>query len=495
MINQKLLFARAYEKEVGAEILAQNRPVFHMTPCVGWTNDPNGFSFYKGEYHLFYQSNPYDTVWNAMHWGHVVSKDLLHWEFLPCAMAPDEPYDAFGVFSGTAMELPDGKQLLMYTGVHKEGGGMGEELQTQCIAIGDGIDYCKYAGNPVIDASKLPDGLSRNDFRDPKIWRDENGTYRCVVGSCKEDGRGAILQYCSEDALNWEFESTLIENDGHFGLMWECPDYFTLDCKQVLLCSPKDMLSEGFEYHSGNGTLCLIGHVDESKKHFSYEHSQSIDYGIDFYAPQTVLAPDGRRIMIAWMQNWDTCDQQGAKERKWFGQMTLPREITIENGRLFQRPIRELLQYRSDKVEYKNVLLDRTVTLEGIEGRTVDMEITIRPKDKEKNFQKFAVLLAQNEKFHTSVSFSPYESILKIDRRYSGSRRAVIHQRSAQVKTDDGELKLRLIMDRYSVEVFVNDGEQTLTATIMTDQTAQGISFCADGQLEMDITKYDLFKE
>jgi hypothetical protein len=129
MINQKLLFARAYEKEAGAEIPEKARPVFHLTPCVGWTNDPNGFSYYKGEYHLFYQSNPYSTVWNAMHWGHAVSKDLLSWKYLPCAMAPDEPYDAFGVFSGTSVEMPDGKQLLMYTGVRKEGGDLGEEVQ------------------------------------------------------------------------------------------------------------------------------------------------------------------------------------------------------------------------------------------------------------------------------------------------------------------------------------------------------------------------------
>jgi beta-fructofuranosidase len=316
-----------------------------------------------------------------------------------------------------------------------------------------------------------------------------------VVGSCREDRKGAILQYRSKDALHWEFESTLIENDGRFGLMWECPDYFTLDGKQVLLCSPQDMLPEGFEFHTGNGTLCLIGQVDESKKHFTYEHSQSIDYGIDFYAPQTTLAPDGRRIMIAWMQNWDACDQQGAKERKWFGQMTLPREITIENGRLYQRPVRELLQHRSNKVEYKNVLLDGTVTLDGIEGRTVDLEITIRPKDKEKSFKKFAIWFAQNERFRTSLSFKPYESILKIDRKCSGSRRAFIHQRRSEVKTNDGELKLRLILDRFSAEVFVNDGEQTMTATIMTDLAAQGISFCTDGQVEMDITKYDLFKE
>ena len=180
--------------------------------------------------------------------------------------------------------------------------------------------------------------------------QEEDGTFRCIVGTCRANRNGVILQYRSKDGFAWEFESILIENDGRFGRMWECPDFFTMDGKQVLICSPQDMLPEGFEYHNGNGTLCLIGKLDETKKHFTYEYDQSVDYGIDFYAPQTTLAPDGRRIMIGWMQNWDTCDQQGAKERGWFGQMTLPREVTIENNRLYLRPVRELEQYRSNKV-------------------------------------------------------------------------------------------------------------------------------------------------
>ena len=495
MINHQLLFARAYEKEGCAEIPSAARPRFHMTPCVGWTNDPNGFSFYKNQYHLFYQYYPYDTVWNSMHWGHVVSDDLLNWKYLPCAMAPDEPYDSFGVFSGSAIELPDGKQLLMYTGVLKEGGDHGKDVQTQCIAVGDGLDYHKYEGNPVLDASDLPEGMSRNDFRDPKIWQEADGTYRCMVGTRIPDKEGAILLFSSPDGFKWKYESILIRNDGRFGMMWECPDFFELDGKHVLLCSPQDMLPEGFEYHNGNGTLCLIGDMDAERKHFTYEHNQSVDYGIDFYAPQTTLAPDGRRIMIAWMQNWDTCDQNGAKERKWFGQMTLPRELSIEHGRLYQRPIRELDAHRSNKVEYKNVTVDGLMTLPGIEGRIVDMEITIRPKDKNAMYHKFGIWFAQNEQFRTMVSYRPHESTLKIDRKHCGSRRAYIHQRRSLIPYQDGEVKLRLILDKYSVEVFVNDGEQVMTATFMTTPEATGISFCADGQVEMDITKYDLFAE
>ena len=146
MISQKLLLARAYEEEAARRIPDTSRPKFHLSPYVGWMNDPNGFSYYKGEYHLFYQYNPYDTVWGSMHWGHAVSKDLIHWHYMPVALAPDKSYDSFGCFSGSAVELPNGEHLLMYTGVHKDSN-TGEEFQTQCIAIGDGLNYRKYSQN------------------------------------------------------------------------------------------------------------------------------------------------------------------------------------------------------------------------------------------------------------------------------------------------------------------------------------------------------------
>ena len=495
MMNHSLIFARAYEKEAGGKIPASARPIFHLTPWVGWMNDPNGFSYYRGQYHLFYQYYPYDTEWNSMHWGHAVSHDLLHWTYLPAALAPDAPYDSFGCFSGSAMELPDGKQLLLYTGVRKEGGDKGKEFQTQCIAVGDGIDYQKYARNPVLDAKDLPEGLSPYDFRDPKIWRMPGGGYRCVVGARRMDKRGVLLLFSSEDAFHWRFESILAENDGHFGLMWECPDFFPLDGKHVLFVSPQDMLPEGFEYHNGNGTVCQIGVFDEETKRFLPEYHQAIDYGIDFYAPQTILTPDGRRVMIGWMQNWDTSKNTGYEDRQWFGQMSLPRELSIRNGRLYQQPIRELERYRGPKVEYKNVPISECVALDGIKGRCVEMDIRVRPEDPEKPYHKFTMRFAQDGQYHSLLSFRPHESLLKIDRKFSGSRRAYIHQRRCQVAQRGGEIHLHVILDRFSIEVFINDGEQVMTATILTDPSARDIAFEADGKAVMDITKYSLFSE
>lgn len=499
MISQTLYEARKYEEVSEKLIKKEDRPAFHLSARTGWMNDPNGFSYYKGEYHMFYQYHPYDSHWGPMHWGHAVSKDLLHWRYLPVALAPDELYDWDGCYSGSAVELPDGRQLLMYTGVlkerHKNGGF--SEIQRQCLAVGDGVNYEKYENNPVLDEKDIPEGCSRFDFRDPKMWRGKDGIYYCVIGNRPSDGSGQVLLYTSEDGFRWKYKKVLVANNNRFGKMWECPDFFELDGKWVLITSPQDMLPQGFEFHNGNGTLCLIGEYDEETCTFNEQFDQSIDYSVDFYAPQTVLTPDGRRIMIGWMQNWDTCSVRTSdtSDDLWFGQMSLPRELSVKNGRLYQKPIRELEEMRRGKVEYKAVSVSGDINLEGIKGRKVDIELSIHPKDINNLYRKFAIRVAQNAQYYTSVSFRPHEDILKIDRKFSGSRRAIIHQRRSKVSSHDGNLKLRLILDQFSVEVFVNDGEQVMTMTIYTDREADGISFFADGEVKMDIVKYDLVEE
>ena len=353
------------------------------------------------------------------------------------------------------------------------------------------MDYEKYAGNPVLTEKDLPEGNSRIDFRDPKIWREDDGNYYAAVGNRPADGSGQILLFESPDGFEWKFHRVLCSNRGRYGKMWECPDFFKLDGKQVLLVSPQDMLPQGFEYHNGNGTVCLIGSGDGINEDFVEERSQAIDYGIDFYAPQTVLAPDGRRIMIGWLQNWDTCNPSTVHV-PWAGQMSLPRELSIEKGRLYQKPVRELEALRRNEMRYMGVTFTDTLRLDGINGRKIDMELTIRPVDDNNVYQKFAVRFAQDANYHTAVSFRPHESILKIDRKFSGSRRAVIHQRRSLVRHQNGRIKLRLILDRFSAELFVNDGEQVLSAAIHTDRRAEGISFFCNGLVDMDIVKYDL---
>ena len=490
----KLREVREYEEKMGAKIPMEKRPAFHLSSRIGWMNDPNGFSFYQGQYHLFYQYYPYNTVWGPCYWGHAVSKDLIHWEYLPAALAPDEEYDKDGCFSGSAIELEDGRQMLIYTGVVKketEDGSI-RDLQQQCLAFGDGLNYRKYENNPILTFQDLPKGCSPYDFRDPKIWQEEDGTYR-IVTCCATPGRDAkIVLFQSKDGIHWGNGRQMIQNFDRFGKVWECPDFFQTDGKWVLLTSPMDMLPEGFEYHNGNGTLCLIGEFDEESGMFTPQHDQAIDYGIDFYATQTLRTPDGRRIMIAWMQNWDTTPGYRLEPTSWFGQMTIPRELSVRNGRLYQWPVKELEQIRRNRVSYENVYVNGEMELDGIRGRCVDMQIEVRSADPEHPYEKFVIRFAAGGRYYTMLTYHPRDCIMKIDRKFSGSRRAIIHQRRAEVPSRDGSVKIRLILDRYSAEAFINEGEQTITANLYTDMGAQRITFNALGAVSMNIVKYDL---
>ena len=490
MISEKLQKAREFEAQYGPHIPDAERPAFHATPTIGWMNDPNGFSIYKGECHLFYQYHPYSNEWGPMHWGHLKTSDFIRWQRLPVALAPDKPYDDAGCFSGGAVELPDGRHLLMYTGVQRERTPEGflQEIQTQCIAIGDGQDYEKVLENPVLDEKNLPEGGSPIDFRDPKIWR-EGDLYYAVIGNRTEDESGAILLYRSADCIHWELVRTLDRCYNQYGRMWECPDFFALDGRQIILTSPQEMTPIGLEFHAGNGTVCLMGRYDPETG-FTRERVQAIDYGLDFYAPQTLLAPDGRRIMIAWMQNWST---GGAKPYhcRWFGQMTLPRELSVQNGRLYQQPVRELERYRANPVVHHHIVVSGEAHLPGIQGRMVDMTVNIRPMGAG-SYRWFRIHLAKDGQHDTVIRYKPDESTLKIDRTRSGLPHDIVNTRSFLVRPQEGEITLRVVLDRFSVEVFVNGGEQAASAVIYTRQEADAITFEADGQALIDVEKYDL---
>lgn len=495
MESDQLKKAREYEAEYGTQITEKERPVYHVTPTTGWLNDPNGFSYFDGQYHLFYQYNPYSTHWDSMHWGHLVSEDMLNWKRLPAALAPDTWYDNFGVFSGSAITAPDGRHLLIYTGVEVIGEARGEGVpcrQTQCLAFGDGINYVKYENNPVITPEMLPEGYSEEDFRDPKIWYEEKeGLYYSIIGASTEENDGAVVLFRSPDLYNWEYVSTLDQGGGDYGYMWECPDLFRLGDTDFIPILPMKMVAKGNEFHAGNNAAYLAGIYDRETHTFMRKAIRSIDYGIDFYAPQSTVTPDGRRVMTAWMQTPETMHRTppGAK---WFGQLTIPRELSEKDGLLIQRPIREIEAYRKDPVYYDDVYVKECTRLTGVEGRSLDLTVRVKPAG-DALYQKFTIKVAEDEEFYTSITYDPADSMLYFDRTYSGFMHYIISERKAHVRDRGGEIQLRLMIDRFSVEIFVNDGEQVMSNTIYTRQSADGISFeAAGGAAVIDVEKYTI---
>lgn len=479
--------AREFEREQSIRIPAHDRPLFHLTPLVGWMNDPNGFCFYKGQYHLFYQYHPYSRAWGPMHWGHAVSRDLLHWTYMPCALAPDTAADAGGCFSGSAVPMPDGRLMLVYTGV-QPAGTFQRETQAQCIAIGDGTDFVKSPLNPVIRHAHLPEGYSAFDFRDPKVWLGEDGTYYLVAGNRHGMKQGAVLLFSSADGLDWRFLGEIDSSREEYGRMWECPDFFHLDGKQVLIVSPQEMHARE-EFHAGYGTVVLLGQFDASACHFERESVQPVDHGLNFYAPQTLLAPDGRRIMIGWMDNWETC-KEAPRRHPWYAQMSVPRELFIRDGRLMQRPVREIESLWRNTVFHENVIVQEETALPGINGRLLDMTVTLTARDTA--CRRFTLRVARDEGHFVQIRCDLARGELVFDRSRGGSHRDIVHTRHVRAEVEDGRLTLRLLMDKESIELFINGGERAVTSLIPTPLDADGVTFAADAPIGLSVEAHHL---
>lgn len=458
------------------------RPVFHFSVPVGWLNDPNGFSVYQDKVHLFYQYYPFGTSWSYMHWGHAVSTDLTFWEDLPAALAPDMDYDAAGCFSGTAIEV-DGKQMLLYTGVSGDisSDGLPHGPQQQCLAVGDGRTYIKSGANPVIPTAQLPAGYLPQDFRDPKVW-ETDGHYRMAVAAAKPDGRGVILVFDSPDLKTWERRGALLENDGSYGTMWECPDVFSLDGSDVVLVSIIAMAPGKEAIHPGNPVLAFIGRADWDKTCFDPQTIQQLDEGRDFYAPQTLVMGDGRRILIGWMQ--DGFNRIAPPEQNWQGMMTYPRELSLADGRIVQQPAREITEFYTDSLDLEDTEITGREQLPGVSGRSLDLSLTL----KELNGTYFRLHFASGPESEVTLTWQPQTRTLTFDRSHAGggSRDDHLPVQSFHV-SGDGPLSLRLLLDRNSLEVFVNGGRQVFTGIFYAPEDAEDILFSTDGRVKMDL--------
>lgn len=303
------------------------RPLLHLAPPAGWCNDPNGLCFFKGRFHVFYQHNPHDTKWGPMHWAHASSLDLLHWTHHPIALKPTEPYETHptggGCFSGSA--VVDGETLILIYTAHSFRDG--EDYESQCLARStDGMIFTKFSANPVLLPGRHPPG----DLRDPKVWRHGNHWYMVLGtrdGRCS-DSRGAVALFKSADLIHWQDCGYLCHT---LGTMCECPDFFELDGRHVLIYSPIGS--------SPRQVMAVVGHFSYDTLRFDPIASHSMDLGPDFYASQTALDGIGRRVLIAWLGNWHTPMPASMRRERFAGAMTMPRVLSVVDDHVISEPI------------------------------------------------------------------------------------------------------------------------------------------------------------
>ena len=473
--------ARDYEALNGAAVPEKERPAVHLTPYIGWMNDPNGFSFYKGQVHMFYQYWPYDINWGPMHWGHAVTEDLMHWTYLPCALAPDMPYES-GCYSGTAAQDGEGRHVLMYTAHLNE-----PKRQQQCMAYGDGENYVKETRNPVITSDMLPEEIDPAAFRDPKLFY-RWGRWNCLTVAKDRQGMGRVLYFTSQDLKDWTYRGAALLSDEDHGRMWECPDLIFTDEGEIL-CVSCEQLPEGRKYPGGHEVLFFAGRFDPEKGTFVPDGDwQMPDIGTDFYAPETLKLPDGRNILIGWLQNWDNrrdpkCDRLNTPSHfRWAGMMTVPRQIFLKDGKVCMLPVRELEDVLDGGVCEETVLSREQKEIEGVRGRTAYMELDLEAG----NAQSVTMRFAKNDAYETRLVWEPAKKTLTLDRRDAGMDPVFSGVRVMHLE-DSESLSLKILLDRFSAEIFLADGTQAMTASVFTPQEAEGITFCADKDAKMRI--------
>jgi beta-fructofuranosidase len=433
-----------------------HRPVYHFLPQANWINDPNGLIQWHGEYHLFYQHNPNGAFWGDMHWGHSVSSDLVHWRHLPIALAPTpNGYDKDGVFSGTAVNN-DGIPTIMYTGVSPE---------CQCLATSDDelMTWKKYEGNPVLPAP--PAGMEVTGFRDPRVWRQDDRWYM-IIGSGFKGVGGTALLYSSPDLLHWEYLHPICIGDFEtYGDMWECPDLFPLDGQHVLL------------FADYKHTVYQIGTFAELK--FT-QQSAGITDGGHFYAAQSMLDEQGRRLLFGWVTEGRPREEHEAAG--WACAMSLPRVLSIRNdGLLGMEPAAELTALRSNHqhIGPLTILPDIRHVLPTLQGDSLELSVEIDPCSAEEI--GVAVRQSPDEEEQTIISYNRTSGELTIDRAKSSLSASVQHTPlSAPLKLADGELlQLRVFIDHSIIEVFANGRACVVGRMYPTRDDSNGINLVA----------------
>ena len=450
------------------------RPTYHFSPLYGWMNDPNGMVYKDGEYHLFYQHNPYGSKWGNMHWGHAISKDLINWEHRPDAITPD----ALGtIFSGSAVVDTDntagfgaGAIVAIYT--------QNSDRQVQSIAYStdNGRSFTKYENNPVLTSDA-------RDFRDPKVfWHKETQRWIMLLAVGQE-----MQIFSSSNLKDWAFESSFGEGQGAHGGVWECPDLFELpvdgtnEKKWVLLCN----LNPGGPF-GGSATQYFVGTFN-GKEFVNESPSKTkwMDWGKDHYATVTWSdAPDNRRIAIAWMSNWQYANDVPTSQYR--SPNSVPRDLslfTVDGETYLQSaPSPELLKLRdiSKKRSFK-VNGTRTIKdmIAGNEG-AYEIELTIENQ----HADVIGLRLYNDKGEEVDMQYNMTEKKFSMDRRKSGDvgfNENFPMLTWTAIESGKDELKLRLFVDKSSVEAFGDGGRFVMTNQVFPSEPYTHIDFYSKG--------------
>jgi len=447
------------------------RPQYHFSAETGWINDPNGLVYYQGEYHLFYQHYPLDIQWGPMHWGHAVSGDLVHWTHLPIALYPDALGD---IWSGSAVVDQNNT-----SGFFSQSGGTGlvaifthaNSPQQQSIAYSTdrGRTWTKYAGNPVIHNPGVA------DFRDPKVfWHAPTNRWVLIVAG------GLVRIYSSPNLKNWTLESTSSTET-------ECPDLFELPVDGGT--ATKWVLSKG-------GREYLVGRFDGST--FTPEGGPyPADYGPDFYASQSWSdMPDGRRVWIGWMRG------DGASPQKVFmGRMSVPRVLGLrsfpEGIRMVQTPIAELDGDRTETMAWSGPTLRSSAPLltglAGVGGDSYEVEAEFQASTS--SASEFGLQVRTGGGQYTKVAYDRTKVRLFVDKDHGGGGYVGVHE--APLGPDaNGRVKMRIYVDRSSIEVFGNDGKVTFSELSYPDPTSLGLElYSVGGDVTLNTLQFHRMKK
>lgn len=471
--------ARNYTLKYKDTVNDRYRHTYHLMPTIGWMNDPNGFVYYDGYYHLFYQHNPYSSSWDTMYWGHAISKDLIKWTDASIALAPDKSYDKNGVFSGGAVVDGD-KMHLLYTAVGETG------VQQQALATSfDGVSFTKRNMNPVIDSSmRLNSRIT--DFRDPYLFVKDDVYYALIGGKLEGEG-GQLLLYSSSDLLNWKTIGSIYSSTITGSGMFECPNYAYMDGKDIIITSPQSIRdADKASYQNIHSVTYQIGNLDFENGIFTndngVDYMEEFDKGFDFYATQ-IYQEEDRTIMLAWMNMWSRSYPSAIDG--YAGEVTLPRELELKDNHIYQKPIQEIQNYYQNETILNEIESNNNEIKLDINGDKIHLNVEIDVLNLNGGKAGFKLLQSENES--TNIYYDDFLGMVVFDRRNSGvdidsfDDDGELNVRYARIEPIDNKIKFEIFVDVSSVELFINDGYYTMSGLVFPTEAGKDISFFTEG--------------